>query len=173
MFRSHTTLEYKLFEGPLARWFARCLRPALHLTDLAAKISAEIAARQFNEFFQNRSAAWQQYRSRDGKWQQSPSDLTPGFVQYTEEVWPGGPGLLTVFGMGGIETLGWARALATRYPHLLLSTPFAMAEIRTKPIPKGPLTLAFLDSWEVRLLGVAPEPSRPGGPVSTSEPALV
>lgn len=35
---------------------------------------------------------------------------TGGYLIFTPEGWPGGPGILAAFGMGGFETMTWARA---------------------------------------------------------------
>jgi hypothetical protein len=71
-----------------------------------------------------------------------------------EQAWHGGPALLTVFGMGGTETLVWAYRLATQYRGVIGSrhVPFLMAEFTEPGRPERPDTMAFADHWNVRLL---------------------
>lgn len=154
--RSFTELEEKLFEGPLSARFERCGRSELLLTNAAAKISPEIAKRQSIVFRQNGGANYQSYGSPTTRqWQRfkSQSPLTAVFLLYAEHAWPGGPALLAAFGMGGTETLVWCYQLATRFPHLLCTTPFAMAEMRTGVLPERPASMGFADSWEITILG--------------------
>jgi hypothetical protein len=163
--RSDTELEERLFKA-LHRWFETCGRSQVELTDAAAAISPEIAERQCMMFFQNGGASYKNYGPRgcydkDRKYFENRHRLTPAFLVYEEHAWPGGPGLQAAFGMGGPETLAWCRLLATRFSHLLCKTPFVMAEMHTKRLPTRPDTIAFADSWEVRLLGGAPSVSPP------------
>ena len=164
--RSFTTLEEKLFRDPLGKQFGRCARSEILLTAASAGISAEIAKRQSMIFRQHRGAMYQSYGSPvTGEWRRfkSPPPLTAAFVLYTEHAWPGGPALLAAFGMGGTETLVWCSQLATRFPHLLCTTPFAMAEMRRGTPAEPPTTMSLADSWEVTILGAA-EPTPAHGP---------
>jgi len=163
--RSHTKLEEKLFEGSLRERFKRCARSEIVLTEETAAISEEIAKRQSMIFRQNLGASYHAYGSPvSGEWRRfkKPEPLTAAFLLYAEHAWPQGPALLAAFGMGGNETLVWCHQLATRFQHLLFTTPFAMAELRTTPLA-DPTSIHFADNWEVTLLGVAPRPS-PRGP---------
>jgi hypothetical protein len=162
--RSYTMFEEKLFEGPLRERFERCARSEILLTNETAAISAEIAKRQAIVFRQNGGAMYQSYGSpitREWRRFKKPPPLTAAFLLYSEQAWPGGPALLAAFGMGGTETLVWCYQLATRFRHLLFTTPFAMAELRTEPLAERPTSIAFADSWEVTILGTAqPAPVR-------------
>src|SRR5262249_37766133 len=133
--RSFTTLENDLFVGPLSRWFEECARHLVRLTAEAAAISAEIAARRSVQFHQHGGAAYQAYGSGDNwvRFNRKAATATAAFLSYAEHAWPGGPGLLCAFGMGGVETLVWAYQLSTRFSHLLCTTPFALAEITYGP----------------------------------------
>jgi hypothetical protein len=162
--RSYTALEEKLFSGPLRERFARCARSEILLTDQTANISPAIAARQASTFRQNGGAMYHDYGSpRTGTWQRfkQAAPLTAAFLLYEEEAWPGGPALLAAFGMGGTETLVWCYHLASRFRSLLLSTPFAMVEMRRGPGSDSPADIRFAEAWDVTLLGAAePKPRR-------------
>ena len=86
---------------------------------------------------------------------------TAAYLVHLPEVWAGGPALLAAFGMGGTETLGWARLLATRYSHLLCTEAFVMAEIDTGELPPEPHDLSFVDTWTVNMLTEVPERKEP------------
>ncbi len=62
---------------------------------------------------------------------------------------PNGPTLIVAFGMDGIMTLVWCYLLRTRFPHLLRSPRFVMAEIWPRAIPANAQSLAFADDWRV------------------------
>jgi hypothetical protein len=156
--RSYTALEQALFAGPLARVFDYCARSQIILSDLAATVSLKIKHRQVMLFRQNGGAAFQAYRPRRLREFTSfkrGSRQTAAFLVYVEEAWEGGPALLAAFGVGGTETLVWCRLLQTRYAHLLGTTSFVMAEMRSD-VPKRPQTLDFADDWHVEILGTAP-----------------
>lgn len=162
--RSYTTLEKKLFEGPLSEHFKCCARSEVQLTAATASISAEIAKRQSMVFRQNGGATYQSYGSGvtgEHKKFTAADPLTAAFLVYAEHAWPGGPGLLAAFGMGGTETLVWCYLLATRFQHLLFTTPFAMAELEAPAAKKErPTTIAFADTWKATILGAAqPRPA--------------
>ena len=162
--RSFTALEEKLFRGPLRAWFERCARSEVLLTSAAAGISGEIAKRQTIVFRQNGGAMYQSYGSpvtREWRRFKRRHPLTAAFLLYAEHAWPGGPAFLAAFGMGGTETLVWCCQLATRFPELLCTTPFAMAEMRTGALTERPTSMDFADSWEITILGAAaPTPER-------------
>jgi hypothetical protein len=158
--RSFTVLEDKLFKGPLSRWFKECARHLVRLTDEAAAISPEIAARKSLQFHQHGGAAYQAYGCGDNwvRFNRKSTPATAAFLSYAEHAWDDGPGLLTAFGMGGVETLVWAYQLSTRFPDLLCKTRFALAEITYGPPTDlaDPLVLPEkLDKWNIRILGQA------------------
>jgi hypothetical protein len=163
---SFTTLEDKLFQGPLGERFERSARSEILLTEETASISPEIAKRRSIIFRQNGGgAAYKSYGSGMGEWtrfKERPA-LTAAFLLYAEHAWPGGPGFLAAFGMSGTETLVWCYQLATRFSHLLCTTPFAMAEMRTGELPERPGSIDFADSWEITILGAA-KPAPTSGP---------
>jgi hypothetical protein len=164
--RSYTRLEEKLFTGPLGVYLRWCGRSEVMLTSAAAEISPEIAKRQSLVFRQNGGAMYQSYSSPStGQSRRftGRETLTAVFLLYAEHAWPGGPALLAAFAMGGTETLVWCYQLATRYPHLLCTKPFVMAEMRTGTLPERPASMAFADSWEITIFGTA-EPAAPPAP---------
>ena len=128
----------------------------------AAATSPEIAKRGSIEFRQHRGSAYRTYGSpvtREFRKFQLCDALTAVFLIWVEHAWPGGPGLLAAFGMGGTETLVWCHRLATEYRHLLCTTPFVMAEMRMAPLPERPTTMDFARSWEVTILGPTEKPA--------------
>jgi hypothetical protein len=164
--RSYTTLEDKLFKGPLARHFAFLARSEVRLTDGTARIAPEIAKRQSSIYRQNGGATYHSYGSpitREWRHFKKAAPLTAAFLVYAEHAWPGGPALLAAFGMGGTETLVWCHQLGNRLQHLLFSTSFAMAELRNPLLAARPTTSAFANAWEADILGFA-EPKPRSGP---------
>ena len=155
--RSWTNLEHGLFIGPLSRWIERSTRPEMALTPAAAAISAEIAKRKSMEFRMHFGAMPRAYGSLTGVWErfETAPPLTVAFLVYAEHAWSGGPGFLAAFGMDPMATLAWCWQLATRFPHLLCTTPFALAEMKIVSPKEPPTWLSFTDAWEVNLLGVA------------------
>lgn len=156
---SETPLERRLFadDGPLRKWFTRCARSEIVLSNAAADISPEIRRRQRMWFRQHGGAACQSYSSARGQWTypEKSDPWTVAFLVYAEHAWPGGPKLLASFGMGGTATLVWATLLADRFADLLLTTPFAMVELSGK-WPKYPGSMAFAKRCEATILGAAP-----------------
>jgi hypothetical protein len=157
--RSYTELECRLFtdDGPLRRWFLRCARSEMILSNNAADVSGEIRQRQRMWFRQHGGATYQSYAPLSGEWTYpKKSDVrTPAFLVFAEEAWRGGPKLLATFGMGSTPGLVWAYLLATRFSDLLLTTEFAMAELQG-PWPQCPSSMAFADDCPVTILGAAP-----------------
>lgn len=157
--RSYTELECRLFadDGPFRRWFPRCARSEMVLSNEAANISSEIRQRQRMWFRQHGGATYQSYGPLGGEWTYpKKSDArTPVFLVFTHEAWPGGPKLLATWGMGATPGLLWAHLLATRFTDLVLKTEFAMAEL-CGPWPPSPGTMAFAESCEATILGTAP-----------------
>lgn len=159
--RSFTSLEHRLFEGPLRSVFKTCARSEIVLTSAVTRNAPDLAHRQSMMFYQNGRATYQSCGSPSSGWQTFPcgprdEHVTAAFLVYAQEAWPDGPALLAAFGMGGTDTLGWCALLATRFKHLLCTTPFAMAEIRSRPQRKHPTSMDFVDSWDVTILGAEP-----------------
>jgi len=156
--RSFTTLEEDIFRA-LRPYFTRCARSEVLLTDEIAGISPEIATRQSCEFRQNCGAAYSAYgprMTRDWRlFKDDPRPPTAAFLVHLEHVWPGGPGLLLAFGMGGVETLVWTYHLARRFSHLLFTSSFVMAELRAPRLAEPPVWMDFAEAWDVQILGVA------------------
>jgi hypothetical protein len=153
--RSFTTLEQKVFDA-LARSIETCTRVDFVLTARAAATSPEVNKRQSSAFRQNGGSSYRSYGSsvtREFVRVRTNDTRTAAFLIYEEHAWPGGPGLLAAFGMGGLETLVWCHRLATEFRHLLCTTPFVMAEMRPARLPERPDTMAFADAWEITILG--------------------
>ena len=166
--RSHTTLEDTIFKHALRPHLQRCSRLQV--------IVAEEHARAFSGVASRRNMVFKLYRHVGKKGKSSKVDLgarihkylphgsttwrrpergrsvSAAFMIFEPHAWPGGPGLLAAFGMGGTETMVWAYVLSTRFPHLIGTCRFVMAEIVEQELPDQPLTMAFADHWNIRLL---------------------
>ena len=158
--RSYTSLEHAILGpgGPLSEWFETLTRRDVVLTSKALAVSPAIAAHRTTEYVQYASSRYKFVISADGK-KRSGKQLQPrtaAFLVYRKELWEGGPSFLSCFGLSGLDTLIWCRILAKRFPDLLLTTPFCMAEIPTDCAPLDPMTTEFVDDWPVEILGVAP-----------------
>src|SRR5439155_10598897 len=117
-----------------------------------------IGARRNIQYFQyhhNEGAGYESYTAggTDVWHQPSPgAQTTATYLAWLPEAWPNGPRLFTAFGMGGLETLAWARYLSRKAPQLVCTVPFAMAEMETHDAPQCPTDLSFMDEWKVDLL---------------------
>jgi len=151
--RSHTTLEDKVF-ACLEQYFHHCSRAEVVLTkSLASRLPKQIAERREVVFREYGGAFCERY---SGRTRRRHLLTTITYMTFTPEAWPKGPGLLTVFGMGGPETLIWAHVLRTRFAHLVCSRSFVMAEMTEQVVPSGELDLSFSDRWQVNLLAEIP-----------------
>lgn len=84
------------------------------------------------------------------------------FVLRLEETWPGGPGLVSAWGMDGCNTLVLAHRLATDKRAWLEQPGFRMAELELGQIPEHVTDLSFCESWpltEVLVHDLAREPA--------------
>ncbi len=153
---SYTMLEAKIFVS-LRVCFEMCSRDMIKLARfLADRLPPKYADRAQIQFRQNQSADYRFVRSHEkGRWKEFEGDRrTALFLIFLSEPWPNGPQLLAAFGVGGNETLFWARLLATRFRKELeiRSSRFVMAEMKQGRIPRRPNDLRFVDDWEVRML---------------------
>lgn len=156
--RSYTALEYALFDA-LRGTFCTCARPEIVLAPAIASMDDAFKSRRSFLFHQNGGAMLGAYGDPDTQEYTYPKGderVTAAFLVYVPHAWPGGPGLLVAFGLGGTETLVWAHQLATTYRDLLCTTTFAMAELSAAPIVCRPEDSTFADAWDVRLIGRAP-----------------
>jgi len=152
--RSHTTLELKVFAA-LRQFFKWCDRSQIILAEQLVPTLPPAAVRKSNILFrQHGGAAYERYTGPGDEWHKPPPDrrTTVAYLAYAEHAWEGGPALLAAFAVGGTETLVWAHLLRTRFPHLVCSVPFVMAEITTTKPPARPHDLSFADKWPVEIL---------------------
>jgi len=151
---SHSRVEKLLFAS-VHKHLAYCSRTKVTLADHHARSHPGAAKYHEVEFRQHHGAPISAYRPADSRKWRSPQEGCTLSLAYLvhDRVWPGGPRFFAAFGMTGTDTLIWNYLLATRFPHLIASVPFAMAAIvAPKSLPPRPLTLAFADTWKVRLL---------------------
>ena len=113
-----------------------------HVTD-----KAEVVFRQYGGAFS------EQYSGRKRRGQPLTTIL---YMTFTPQIWTHGPALLTAFGMGGPETLIWAHLLRCRYPHLVCSRSFVMAEVTEQLIAPDENDLNFADRWNVNIIAEIP-----------------
>jgi hypothetical protein len=154
--RSFTTLEDKLFKA-LRIYLRKCARSQIWLAEGALGISHEIDKRESITLRQNGGARVMGYRSQVSNEYTGFEGLhspTVAFLIYLEHAWPGGPALMAAFGVGATETLVWCWLLAKKYPDLLCTTPFVMAEIQTARYDR-PTSMIFAGAWNVKILGSA------------------
>ncbi len=164
--RGSTPLEQEILRHLRHGCFKQCSREVLALQPhLARQLPREYANRARIEFSKNvrpsyPGATYKRLSRRHGS--QRPSDMqqrTAVYLLSTQQVWRGGPGLLTAFGMSGIETLAWAYLLRTKFAKLLSAPRFVMAEILIRAVPPKPNDLSFADDWEVTILLDVPPPT--------------
>jgi len=150
--KSNTTLEEKVFRA-LRLFFQHCSRSQV--------ILSEVVSRQLPPGFNKRNVQFKQYGgsvydSCDRQKHVGAASLTAAYLASMPEAWPGGPGLLCAFGMGGQETLSWAHLLRTRHRPLLrralLSGGFIMAEIELEEVRPPQDDLTFYENWQVEIL---------------------
>lgn len=158
--RSHTTLEAKVF-ACLRRHLPRCSRSHVIVADIHARAFPEVAAMRNVLFRQKRGAPIHRILpSGSNSWRQPPVGRahTLAYLIHEDHAWPNGPGLLAAFGMCGTDTLLWSYFLAKRFPALIGSVPFAMAElVAPQKVPARPLSVDFAHEWQVRLLTTHPQ----------------
>jgi hypothetical protein len=156
--RSCTSLEDQLFRTTLRRYFEVCARSHVKLSPRIAEQLGEFSSRADIAFFQ-KADALSSYKSCSRYGSLRPEkyfsqQTTAAYFLYTHKTWPGGPGLMAAFGMGGTETLVWSHMLRTRkeLAGLLYSPVFAIAELRTVAIPSKPANLDFSKEWAINLI---------------------
>lgn len=159
--RSHSTLEEEIF-NMLRRYLKHCARTRVDLSEpMAAQLPegyenwAEIEFKQFDTKIVGDATASKGMRAHNKGYLKKPkgSEKTVFYLLYTPALWPGGPRLLSMWGMGGRETLIWAYKLRTKYWKEweldLETTRFVMAEMEIQGFPPRPADLSFADNWEM------------------------
>lgn len=171
--RSGTDLEGRVL-GALRTWFLECcsrVEVRLHprLRERLKSERPDLAQRGCVEYSQKMGTYTSTWTTRflesSSAGQKGRRLRTGGYLIFTPEGWPGGPGIVTAFGMGGIETMTWARALRVRYPELVRAT-IASDQLSvcfaewTPPLrtPMRPESLGFLDDCTPEILFRATSP---------------
>ncbi len=157
--RSHTELEDKVLAS-LHRWFLDyCSRVEVRLharlRELLHTKPPRIAQRGDIEYSKKtgtyRSEWTRQILGTPSADEGGDRLLTGGYLAFTPEGWPGGPGILAAFGMGGVDTMTWTRALRVYYPDLVRATvasdrlSICFAEWTPVDPPIRPESLGLLD----------------------------
>jgi hypothetical protein len=152
--RSYTVLEGKVF-ACLRRHVARCSPSQTIVSDVHARAFPDVATMRNVMFRQRGGARILRYRPMNDRMWRRPDGpaSTLAYAVSEPHAWPDGPALLAVFGMSDPDTLIWSYLLAKRFPHLIGTTPFVMAElVPPEKVPKRPESTGFADQWRVRLL---------------------
>lgn len=161
---SFTYLEGKLFAAA-SRWVAYSTRTEIKLTPEAAAISEGIARYRYMEFRQHGGPDINAYAPRLGERMSRPERHDPrtmGFLIRTQELWPGGPAAVIMWGPSAKATLVWAWQLKTKFRDLFRESSFLMGELRQGLRVSRPATMGPAGAWEVSILGAAPlDRSRP------------
>lgn len=104
-------------------YFKHCSRRCLTMTaQLAALLPENAANRSGVEFYQRACAPYKRFKKNARQWGrvlglENPRTLACLLV--LDEIRPGGPGLVSAWGMDSIATAAWAYRLGTDYAHLL------------------------------------------------------
>lgn len=157
---SENELERKIFAG-LKAYFDVCSRSHVKLSKgMAAELSPDYEDRANIVFTEFADAYYIKHCTHDNiflKWSKPERPhTTAAFLARVEQLWPGGPGLLAVFGMNGPQTLAWHYLLRTQFPQWVTDFRFVMAEIVTGETVINPSSLSFADEWEVTPLITSP-----------------
>ncbi len=149
--RSGSSIEEKVF-STLRHYFRYCSRSQVTLTDsLLARFPASVDNR-FRQTMKFKNYSLASYAG--------PGDNTAFFLVHIRQCWPGGPGLLCAFGMGGPETLIWAHLLRSRpdLRALVTSREFVLAEAEDRKIRRAH-SLQFTDDWSLHIAVELPHAS--------------
>ena len=151
---SHTALEHALLQA-VSRHLSHCSRARICVADQHAWTFPRVAEFRQVQFRQKNGAAIDAVMNAKGRYERRPNTdrTTLVYLIYERHAWQNGPAFLCSFGLGAMETLVWNIKLARCYPHLLLNTNFAMAEmIAPKRRPERPESSAFAEDWQVTFL---------------------
>lgn len=142
--RSGTTLEERIF-AKLRHHFDKCSRSQVIVAEAHARAWPAVAPRRNMEF--------PVYRRHH-------THTTACYMTFDRHAWDGGPGLMSVFGMSGTDTLVWAHLLHARYSELVAKAPFVMALLSAAVPPSQPLSMSFATEWGVSILTEPPPRTR-------------
>jgi hypothetical protein len=113
VFLGNNWLEGQILEG-WRIYVRRCSRKQVELTEQGMRVLDD-TCRQLGklEFSDTDDASFGSRRAKERR--------TAGYIIYTKELWKGGPGCLSVFGMSGTVTLGFTSIVCERWSSDLLS----------------------------------------------------
>jgi hypothetical protein len=146
---SRTDLEDKVFES-LRRYFKHCSRTEITLADDLV-LKKELSSYRSVTFREYHEAYCLEYT---GSKPSRHDRRTLSYITYTPHVWPGGPGLLCAFGMGGPETLITNFLIRTK-PDLrrcIMAYQFVMIELHEQEIILPQDSLALASKWQYKIL---------------------
>jgi len=157
IYPSNTTFEATVFAA-LKAYFKVCSRTHMKLSKRMAALLKPPFKNRADIYFTLYSGAWYREYKKYDAFRFEPAEQHPkrtaAYLVRINHLWENGPSLLAVFSMGGVETLVWLYLLRRRYPDLLETPGFVMAELEGKSFPKvnRPLRLDFAEDWKVNLL---------------------
>ena len=119
--RTGWAIEEAIFDFMRDRFFDYCSRARLDLKpEWARRLPDDLRNRGSIRFYAHGHADITKFGGRcEGKARAKKENGTAGFLAYAPHITPwlgcnrAGPGLLAVFGMGGVETLVWSSLLAS------------------------------------------------------------
>jgi hypothetical protein len=149
---ARTDLEVRVFDA-WSRYLEMCPRSTVKLTDAMRRLLPEAFEGRWNIIFkQARGCGYKLLHERRARRKPPAGNLTAAYLLHLAELWKGGPGLISAFGMDGTATSGWCYRLARDYSYLLEQPGFAMVEIEMEPVPVRPANLRWALKWTIRTL---------------------
>ncbi len=148
---SQTTLERAVFRV-YERYFRRCSRSSVVLTERAASFLPEEFKSRANMTFFQKNCRYKELHTLDpdGKAIQPPAQCTAAFLLRVDHLWPNGPGFVGAWSMNAQATLAWCTQLRTTYSQLLDNRGLTVVEIHlTDDVPEQPDTHDWVHDWKV------------------------
>jgi hypothetical protein len=161
---SGSWLEKKVFRS-LKAVFRTCSRSHIILSTGIERLLPKETADHCDIVFRQSTGAWyERYRKNaETQWVdlsrlRNRPRTTAGYLVYTPNLWSDGPSLLAAFGLGGLETLIWARILRTHLSSIVQEAVqnkvgrLVMGEFDIPRDIRAPISLSFVDGCPVRII---------------------
>lgn len=157
--RAGTDLELALAEH-WAKFFARLTRTTVQLAPhLHDELRLGFEDRCYIDFYQSIRRGSEDVNETEASLYRKLSrknyrgdPRTAAFLLRLEELWPGSPSYLGLFGMTGVTTGAWARIACTRMADLLTTPGFVMVEMSPGMIPTRTGSLEYADGWGAEVI---------------------
>jgi hypothetical protein len=149
--RSYTDLEEKIFTALRGSVFTECSRSQITLHP-SLSLRKEHAKYRSMEFRQYHGAYCVAYSGIPVA--RTESRTSVAFIIFKQQLWPGGPALLCVFGMGGPESLITNHLVRTRpeLRGLVCKYEFVLIELHEQPVmlPQDDLRFLSQPGWSAK-----------------------